>query len=148
MSTFLLSLTLWLPSPARSGEAQQSAAAAADCVERPSPPTSVAATASKWLAIVTWSASSGSPSSYLVEAGSSPGQSDISVTETGTPATSWKTATPPGTYYVRVRARNACGVSEPSTEIIVVTDAYQDHPDILVTPRTADRNTYFPSVAK
>jgi len=123
-------------------------AAAADCVERPLPPTSVAATASNWFAVVTWTPSAGSPSSYLIEAGSSPGQSDISVNETGTPATSWKTPAPPGNYYVRVRARNKCGVSEPSSEIMVVNEPYQDHPEIVVTPRTADRNTYFPSVAK
>jgi Neuraminidase (sialidase) len=49
---------------------------------------------------------------------------------------------------VRVRARAGCGIGEPSSEITVVSGVYQDHPEVVVTPRTADRNTYFPSVAK
>lgn len=109
----------------------------------------MAATVSSYYTTVTWSTPAGSPSGYAVEAGSSPGGSNVSVTETGTPVTSLRAPVPPGTYYVRIRARNACGVSEPSAEITVVSrGGYQDHPDILVAPRTAARNTYFPSIAK
>jgi hypothetical protein len=31
----------------------------------------------------------------------------------------FSTNAPPGTYYVRVRAANACGTSGPSSEIVV-----------------------------
>jgi hypothetical protein len=108
----------------------------------------VAAAVSGTFVILTWGASSRSPASYVIEAGSSPGSSNLSVNDTGSSFTSFTTAVPPGTYYVRVRARNRCGLGAPSREITVVSGVYQDHPDIVVTPKTADRNTYFPSVAR
>ena len=49
---------------------------------------------------------------------------------------------------MRVRARNACGLSKPSHEITVIIGVYQTRSEILVTPRTPSRNVYFPSVVK
>jgi glucose/arabinose dehydrogenase len=55
--------------------------------------------------------------SYVVEAGSATGLADLAVIPVELSAVSG--IVPAGTYYVRVRARSACGVSSPSDEIIL-----------------------------
>jgi hypothetical protein len=63
----------------------------------------------------------GVPTSYILEAGSAPGLSDIATVSTGAAATAiTATAVPNGTYYVRVRAANAAGASGPSNEVTIV----------------------------
>ncbi len=52
--------------------------------------------------------------------GSQTGGSDVLVLPTGTTATSIGASAPPGTYYARVLAQNACGMSGASNEIVVV----------------------------
>jgi hypothetical protein len=54
----------------------------------------------------------------------------------------------PGVYFVHLRGRNACGAGEMSAVARIVSGVYQDHADILVVRRTAERNTYFPSIVK
>jgi hypothetical protein len=68
-----------------------------------------------------WSApSSGSPiSGYIVEAGSASGLSNLYNGPTGSAMPAAVTPAPPGTYFVRLRARNACGISGPSNERII-----------------------------
>ena len=63
---------------------------------------------------------SGTPTSYLVQAGSAAGLSDLANANTGSvlPALT-VTNVPPGTYYVRVLAQNAAGTSPSSNEIVV-----------------------------
>ena len=58
------------------------------------------------------------PTGYVIEAGSAPGLADLASLQVG-PVTSFSTTAPPGIYYVRVRAVNARGASQPSNEIIV-----------------------------
>lgn len=63
----------------------------------------------------------GGASSYVLEAGSSPGLNDlltVNLDTAGTSATGQHLAT--GTYYVRIRAANACGTSAPSNDVTVV----------------------------
>jgi len=68
--------------------------------------------------VLIWMASPGDVSSYIVEAGSSPGRSDLANADLGTSATTLTaTGVSSGVYYVRMKARNACGVSAPSNEI-------------------------------
>ncbi len=62
-------------------------------------------------------ASGGAPTSYLLEAGSGPGLADIAVLPLG--GLSFSTTAPPGTYYLRVKAQNACGVGPASTEQVL-----------------------------
>lgn len=124
-----------------------SASAQVPCAP-PSPPTAVAAKVSGTLVVVTWRAPSGTPLGYVVEAGSAPQTSNVSVIDIDHAVTEYTATAPPGMYYVRVRARDACGLSEPSSEITVVSAVYQEHPEVLVTPKTTGRNTYFPSVVK
>jgi len=61
-----------------------------------------------------------SPSSFVIEAGSFSGASDLANFDTLSIATGYfASGVGSGTYFVRVRARNACGVSPPSNEIVV-----------------------------
>ena len=55
---------------------------------------------------------------YIVAVGSVPGASNLLVSPlAGSPIS---TVAPPGTYYVRVRARNGCGTGPTSNEIAIV----------------------------
>jgi hypothetical protein len=68
---------------------------------------------------LTWQAASGA-TRYVLEAGASSGSSNLVNVDTGTASTTFSAIAPPGTYYVRVRARNNCGTSDPSNETTVV----------------------------
>jgi predicted phage tail protein len=71
--------------------------------------------------VLSWNPASGSPSTYVVEAGSSSGASDLVSSDLGSAAsTLTATGVGAGTYYVRIRARNACGTSGASNEAVVV----------------------------
>jgi hypothetical protein len=68
---------------------------------------------------LSWDVPSGGAASYVVEVGSAPGLSNLLVTELGN-LTSLTTAAPPGTYYVRLRALNACRRTGAASNEIVV----------------------------
>jgi peptidyl-Asp metalloendopeptidase len=63
-------------------------------------------------------ASGSAPVSFIVEVGSESGSANQVVAPVG-PVTSIGTAAPPGIYFVRVRAENACGTSTPSNEQVI-----------------------------
>jgi fibronectin type III domain protein len=67
---------------------------------------------------VSWSAPAAAVGLYTVESGKSPGASDQPLRDT-TGTTLTVRRIPPGTYYARVRARNACGLGEPSNELTI-----------------------------
>jgi hypothetical protein len=71
-----------------------------------------------------WTPAAGAPSSYIVEAGSQPGLVDLANADLSsvTPAFT-ATGVTDGMYYVRVRAKNACGVGVPSNEVPIVVGA-------------------------
>lgn len=72
-------------------------------------------------AVLTWTAPGGgpaSPAAYVLEAGSAAGRTDVASINVGG-ATSYATAVPAGTYFVRVRGISPTGISAPSNEVVI-----------------------------
>ena len=92
------------------------------------PPCTVAPTAPGPLTVTTaattvslqWGASP-TAAAYLLDVGSGPGAANLGSFPLSN-VTSLVVAAPIGTYYVRVRAASACGVSLPSNEVAIVVD--------------------------
>jgi hypothetical protein len=84
----------------------------------PTAPSNLVVTVDGLSATFNWTASANAPDYYVLAAGYSPG--DIAVT-VGVPAlpTSFSASAGPGTYYVRLYAVNADGVSAASNEVVV-----------------------------
>ncbi len=89
---------------------------AAPCTSPPSAPAGLSATLTGRLVSFIWVAS-GTITSMVLEAGSTPGVSDAAVVVLAPSARAFSSNAPPGTYYVRVRAVNACGSSAGSNEL-------------------------------
>lgn len=85
--------------------------------EAPGTPSALTATWQGTVVTLSWGASLGA-ATYIVEAGSVPGASDMGSFVIGA-ATSYSVDVPPGTFYVRVRAANSLGMSAPSNEVVV-----------------------------
>ena len=79
----------------------------------PAAPVNLSATVDGSNVKLSWQGVSGSV--YQLEAGSRPGATDLGVNRLGTTVVS--ASVPDGTYYVRVRAGNAAGMSGPSNEL-------------------------------
>lgn len=91
------------------------------CTATPGAPTGLVFNVANRVVGMAWTAPAGTPpTGYSLVVGSVPGGSDLLVYPTGTTATSIAAPAPPGTYYVRVVATNACGASLASNEITVV----------------------------
>src|SRR5262249_6162463 len=95
---------------------------AASCSTIPAPTTGLAFGVNG--STVALSNASSGATSYIVSAGSSPGSSDVATTATSTTAaTAIATNVGPGTYFVRVNARNACGTGASSNEVSIVVSS-------------------------
>lgn len=84
------------------------------CSAPPRPPTGFAAVllgANRDRVAFSWTRPERPLTSYTLLAGSAPGRSDVAIPFTASGATgfTYASAIPPGTYYVRLRAHNACG---------------------------------------
>jgi hypothetical protein len=89
----------------------------------PGPPPNLTASVNGSTVTLTWlvPTSPDPATSYVLEAGSSPGSTNILVFDTLSTNTSFTaTGVPAGTYYVRVRARNSAGTSSASNEVVVL----------------------------
>jgi hypothetical protein len=84
----------------------------------PGAPNFTVASATGRTVTLTWVAPSfGSPTGYIIEAGSATGLSNLAVVNTRSTATTVSfSGVPPGTYYIRLRAVNALGASVVSNE--------------------------------
>jgi hypothetical protein len=86
----------------------------------PGAPTGLVGTATGSSIKLAWNppATGGAPTSYVIQAGTAPGSSDIGSTATGSTATTLSaTGVAAGTYFIRVAAQNSAGASGPSNEI-------------------------------
>jgi hypothetical protein len=93
----------------------------ADCAGIPGAPSGLSvALNSGGTVVLTWNAAAGNPTSYVIEAGSAPGLTNVANSDLGLTTTLTATGVGLGTYYVRIRARNACGIGPASGEITVV----------------------------
>ena len=93
---------------------------AAGCATPPSAPANLTISGTGSLVHATWSVPASGATSYVLRAGSAPGQTNLVEYDTGSTGTSLTASAPPGTYYVRVHARNACGLSAASNEFVLV----------------------------
>jgi hypothetical protein len=102
------------------------------CTQAPPTPSNFAASVGGSTVSLSWAGVTGA-SSYIIEAGAVSGSSALANFDTGSTATSYTAPNvPAGTYYVRGRARNACGTSGPSNEVTVVIGG--PSVTILLTP--------------
>jgi hypothetical protein len=91
------------------------------CAGVPGPPSGLTlVSVSGGTVVLAWNAAAGSPTSYVVEAGSSPGQANLANSDLGLTTSLTANGVGAGTYYVRIRAKSACGLSAPSNEIAFV----------------------------
>jgi 5-hydroxyisourate hydrolase-like protein (transthyretin family) len=88
----------------------------------PEPPSFTSITASGSTVTLNWTAPAfGTPTSYIIEAGSATGLANLATVNTGNATTTASfSGVPSGTYYVRLRAVNAQGASIVSNERTVV----------------------------
>ena len=89
----------------------------------PGPPTALLANVAGAMVTLIWSAplSGGAVSTYVIEAGSSPGAANLANFGTNSASTSYvASGVGPGTYFVRVRGSNSGGSGPPSNEVTVV----------------------------
>jgi hypothetical protein len=91
------------------------------CTTPPDAPTNFSAAVSGSIVTLTWQpAPTGcAATTYVVQAGSAAGFSDIAILNVGT-TTTLSVSAPPGTYFARVVAVNAFGSSVPSRELTVI----------------------------
>ncbi len=92
-----------------------------DCTAPPLAPTNLVYSKDDGRVQGTWEAPAGEnpPTTYVIEVGSRAGVNDQGTYVVPASQTSFGDQTPPGTYYARVYARNACGTSPASNEVSV-----------------------------
>jgi hypothetical protein len=100
-----------------------------------------------WLAPAT-----GSPTSYVLRAGSSPGLSNLADFDTGSTALAFVApGVPAGSYYVRVYSRSSCGLSAASNEVLVFVVGFSSDVQVSVSwdaPSDVDLHVVEPSGAE
>ena len=92
----------------------------ASCVTGPTAPGTLSSTVAGSTVQLSWGPAAG-VSTYLIEVGSTAGASNLATFDLGTTTTSYQAVgVGGGTYFVRVRGRNACGLGPPSNDTVVV----------------------------
>jgi uncharacterized repeat protein (TIGR03803 family) len=88
------------------------------CSAPPGAPGSFLANVSGSTVTFAWLAASGSPTTYVLLAGTSSGSTNAGTFDLGNSLSYTATGVPAGTYYVRLQARNACGSGPVSSETV------------------------------
>lgn len=103
----------------RSGS--QNASGRMNCSAAPVSPSGLAPSRNGTIVTLNWTAPTGADpvSTYVIEVGNTPGTNNVGTFIAPGSAATFQREAPTGTYYVRVFARNACGTSAPSNEIVV-----------------------------
>lgn len=104
----------------RSGE-QRQANRQFDCSAPPGTPSELSHTKAGDIVTLAWKPPVGGDvaTTYVVEAGSAPGQNNLGTFIAPGTVSTFQRQAPPATYHVRLFARNACGSSAASNEIVV-----------------------------
>lgn len=106
------------------GESAVSPEATARVGAAPGPPGAplqfTGAVAGRQVSLTWLTSTGGAPSGHVLEVGSGPTLGDLATIPLGPGATFTAAGVPPGTYYLRVRAGNASGLSLPSGELVLV----------------------------
>ncbi len=91
------------------------------CSAAPGAPATLTGNVTGSTITLNWSASTGAnaATSYRLEVGSAAGQSDVLNSDQGNTTSLIASGVGAGTYFIRVRAANACAVSGPSPEVVV-----------------------------
>lgn len=92
------------------------------CGGPPAAPGGFTAVAAGTTASIAWQAVAGA-TRYALEAGTASGLANIGVVDTGLATGLTVPGVPPGLYFVRARAGNACGLGAPSSEGVLVVGA-------------------------
>lgn len=87
-----------------------------------------------WVAATADGAVEDQPTAYVLEAGTAPGLSDVATVNLGN-VTRFSAPVPGGVYYVRVRAENAYGDSDPTPDLVLVPPGAPGAPNTLVASR-------------
>jgi beta-lactam-binding protein with PASTA domain len=92
------------------------------CTAAPAAPSGLSATVTGNIVSLSWTAPAGpasnAPTSYLIQAGATPGTT-LGSLNTGSAATTFSQVVTPGTFFLRVRGVNACGTGAASNEVSV-----------------------------
>ena len=105
----------------RTGQ-QRAGARQFDCASAPNAPSTLQFTkAAADLVRLTWAPPTAGerPTTYVLEAGTGQGKNDIGTFVAAGTATTMDRQAPPGQYFVRLFARNACGTSPASNELAI-----------------------------
>jgi hypothetical protein len=118
--TGLYYLTVVARNASGAGPPSNEVALQAGCVAPPPVPSPLTFTTAG-ATVTLWWAAAATASSYALEAGQTPGSSNLGVLPLGN-VQSLTATVPLGAYYVRARASNACGTSGPTNEAAVILD--------------------------
>jgi glucose/arabinose dehydrogenase len=91
------------------------------CTAPPAMPLAFSASVNGRVVTLSWVASpdTNAPSVFVLEAGSVAGANDLAVIEIDGTQRAFEVAAPPGQYFVRVRARNECGIGAATADALV-----------------------------
>jgi hypothetical protein len=86
------------------------------------PPSALQSSVNGAVVTLTWAAPSDgvTPTAYQLEVGSGVGLANLGTFSTGSPATTFSGTAAPGSYFVRVRAVTACGITPPTEDVGIV----------------------------